>query len=753
MAYLVQGNALELSKAFGQEWMTIESSDTCMDPELMERELSQTRFLGTENQALYFLETWKAHVKGAYYLPGNMSASNLFCLTGMSQPFLKATESPEEYQENNVHLHFAYVNEMEELCGLMLMYRKDEPARWMLGLMKNGHLAPQDRIVIFLSSFDLDPYLMIEEQKINVSSVSPSQDFLREQINSPIIHALLHNIFKMNHGVIDKNSARLMHLLRLLQGTNQTTPAIDDPIDFTKINSQLLFEENFVLHLIGEHSLQLSSAMLNESLTTDSGLQKEIKNIRFVDDECINKNLLQMVILFHEHQVLEQNRDFLQNHVFAKTRSGLLWNSTQINLIPYLLKHQFDLELFHLILAEEAYYSAVQILVQFGYDDDIPLFLADSDKRKELEYIHSLESIHARKLCLIFFAKGEFTLKDYTRIVKETIDFPMLAETLVALDQKDLIPIKSFKALAFKPEQHQLQSLLHHFSKEMNQAGLKKADLKKLKITELSDLIKSFSVLKNSGITDGGSYNLVLNLNNKKQGQLLRLFLPSLGKIDNIIYRRELINILYIGITQSTDAQSKAIKRITDQSLVALATNVHERFLCAKQMQDLDFEKDIIELAAEEWGIKGIRFRKVILKVEEQCKIIHERLRESMVDQEKAKLWQNADKNYRRMLYHIAYDGLMKPEIDLQPRIDQIEEEILNIVDPEIKSLFYNALIIIANILITLFTLSIANNIKEKRTGNFWFFNQTPMGEKVRALNKDVMNVITSPEPEPSLSP
>ena len=286
--------------------------------------------------------------------------------------------------------------------------------------------------------------------------------------------------------------------------------------------------------------------------------------------------------------------------------------------------------------------------------------------------------------------------------------YPLLAETLVALDQREVILVKSLKKLALDPFEHQQQSILHHFSAQLAQSGSIKADLKKLNVEELAELIKSFFVLKKTGIAAGNSYTLALK--NNRQGQLLRLFLPNLDKVDNASHREALINILYTGIHYGPVRQGRIIQGITDSELLVLAKNLHERFICAKQMQDLNFEKEIVALAAEDWSIKGRRFRQVILRVEEECKVVHERLRGSYADREKVSQWQRAEKNYRRMLYCITYDGLTQSDVDVRERINQAEREVLNIVDPEVKSLLYKAFIVIANIIITALTLGIAHS-------------------------------------------
>ncbi|BCA97149.1 hypothetical protein TUM19329_35100 [Legionella antarctica] len=367
-----------------------------------------------------------------------------------------------------------------------------------------------------------------------------------------------------------------------------------------------------------------------------------------------------------------------------------------------------------------------------------------------MEYIHRLEHVDAKKLCLIFWAKSNLKIEGYKKIVAETVAFPLLAETLVALDQGEVIPVETLKKLALNPLEHQQQSFLHHFSAQIAKLDSVKSYLKKLNVEELAELIKSFFVLKKTGVPVSDKYTLALR--NNRKGQLLRLFLPNLEKVDNISYRKELINVLYTGVIYGPVRQGMIIKNITDRNLLALAKNLHERFICAKQIQELNFKKEIVALAAEDSGIKGRRLRKIILQVEEKCKFVHERLRVSVADQNMVRQWQRAEKNYRIMLYCIAYDGLTQLDVDVRGRIAQEERKVLDILDPEVTSFLKKAFIVIANIVITALTLGIANSIKMSSTGNYWFFNQTRLGEQIRALDREVIGVIDLPRPDPVLS-
>lgn len=778
MTYLVQGNVQELFRAFEQQWLIGEYHDDSS----MDGDLYKTRFLGNETQAKYFINTWKTRADSTYYVPGNMSAGNLFWVLGSSKPLYKPNESLRDYKDNFVHQHFAFVNEEHELCGLMLMYREDEPAQWMVGFAKNNHLPPEQRPVMIWSGFDLSPFLGATDHGLTFTTTDSSNTLWRTQVRSSLVehllehvikdkdieprfirlthllrfiqihvlHSVMHNIIQVETGEINAKRAYLFFQEHMKGGQNKQRGVPTDLINPDDFQFELLFAENPALDLITKYKLSLSSVMLKDCLSPNSQLREEIEKIVLCDDEQINRNILQMVILFYEEKVLNEHRSFLQKHIFIKTRGGTLWNHAQIHLIPFLLKNNYSMELFTEVLSKETYYYSILTLIQLGYTYNIPQFLVNPDKCNQLDYIHQLDNSYLKKLCLIFWAKGELHFKDYQKIVQAAKEYPMLAETLVTLDQTEGTHVNTLKELALNPQQHQQLSVLHHYAEQFDKAPFIRADLKQLNADELSGSINSLRVLKNSGVAPGDSY--AMTIKNNKHGQLLRLFLPGLAKIRNEIHGQQLIKILYIGIKNGVGTLGKAIQEITDKELLYLARQFHDRFICAKQMQDLQFNDHMIALAAREEGILGHRFRKIILRVEAECKLVQEELRKSSANTDAVGKWQKIDKIYRRTLYSIAYDGLTHIGTDIKAHMHHIENQILNIVDPKVESWLFHILISIANAVILFFTLGIANDFKEKSTGNYWFFNQTRLGEQLRKLDKQVIAEIESPGPAPILS-
>ena len=324
------------------------------------------------------------------------------------------------------------------------------------------------------------------------------------------------------------------------------------------------------------------------------------------------------------------------------------------------------------------------------------------------------------------------------------------------MDKTGTVSIKQLKALALNPQKHIQKSILYHFS---DQLKLNESVLNALDIEELNCLIHAFTVLKSNAGTKADMYDLAVKKN--EQGQLLRLFLPHLAGIADPVYTKVLIDLLYLGIKRGPVSQGKAIASIKDKEfqelkdkelqelklkeLQGLAIDLHERFVCSKTIQTLGFKSDIISLAAKPKDDSASKFRQIILRVEDQCKQIYARLQSSSPDKQKAHAWQNTEKEYRKTLYTIASKAISDPDYDFRSQLDLEQTKILKIVDPEIKSLVETVLVVIANIFISVLTLGIANEIKYRKTGNYWFFNHSASGEELRALDKELTGIISPP--------
>lgn len=376
----------------------------------------------------------------------------------------------------------------------------------------------------------------------------------------------------------------------------------------------------------------------------------------------------------------------------------------------------------------------------------------------------------------------------------------MAIDTLVAfqleLDGKTITYPKAFTALSdLKKELHQRKlefarnphdALVHLKTKlSPNKLGaiFKRLD-ELLKDTthglgkkNMESATKALTALTDLKVEDRTRFRLVINKD--KKGQALRLLLPQLADVADTAKRQELIKVLYASVNLDIPVQGQALEAIKDPEQLALAKKLQERFICVNQLQDLKAKTEAIvlhelteeeqavvsrNLKAEEQAIifaaerdnkMAARFRQIIVRVEKQCGAVSERVSASGSLSMKRN-WEAAESNYRSELYRIAYHVLTSPAADMsanfsaaKKKIREEEKKLLLIVDPKINSTLHKALLVIADVLIALLSLGIANLIKKQQTGNSLFFNQTRSGEDVRALGQKVKGLI-EPEPEPT---
>lgn len=752
MPYLVCGNMEQLFFAFDYPGIVAHSDAQ----DVSDKDIPRTSFIGSEADAKQHLKLWQQKLARNYYAQGNMTAGVLQLLFG-PEPFKKSTETFEECKMQYVCRDFAYIDDQQQACGFMVMYRRDDPSQWVIGCLKKGQDIPKNRKVMLLSSFDPGSAIKKPVPGVTIKAVSLVENPLMEQLGAAIPREVLKKVLNTN-GEITKHFERIKFLTRFFSATAQEV-VLRDPINFSKLNLEKLFGENPTLDLIEQYGLDLSFAMLQDCLVDGSGLSHELTSIKLTDNQKLNKNLLRMTLTFYEDKTLEENRDLLNDLEFIRLFGALMWDKRQIKLIPFLRSKNYDTKLMQFILSDEIYYGAVSRLVEMGLTQDVLALLEDLDKREELKFIHELADEDCKRLCLVFWVKDALTIERYNELVAATERYPLMASTLVDLDKKGVVigGVEGLRQMALAPKEHLQKSIVHHFFSADNEHFYVKS-LDKLSLDELDAASKALNVLKNSGSDERKQYRLIVG--HDKQAKSLRIFLPQIAAIKNRAARQELINILFKGINLGIAIQGQAVLQLGDKEIVPLAKDLCDRFICVTQLQDLDFADEVATWVAQEHNKKARCFRQIVLQVEERCKQISTRLSSTVHYRDMHVMWQQEEANYRKNLYTIAYATLMNPNgskgAELNKaieRINAIEKDILRVLDPPVESDIYKALIVITNILITALTLGLANYIKFKTTGNPWFFTQTKLGEEVRAGNKKIIDTIKSEDEEPGESP
>ncbi|MFT4059345.1 MAG: hypothetical protein QM652_07335 [Legionella sp.] len=728
MPYLVKGNAQQVFLAFGQSITPDNSISSVPDGDL-----SRILFIGDEEQANVYYQEWQKPSVTPYYKQGNLNAEILSLLLGPF-PLQKEDEDYDEYDVQYANICLAYVDENNQPCAVMLIFRRDDLNQWMLSFTRNAHLEPQKREVMLLSSFDFKNFL-VPRSKLHVKSVAFTHNTLKQNLHSPVITALLSNLLTETEGV-KVHAERIKVLARKLQ-IKEGQVTLPEPIDFSKIDYPSLFVENPALDLLIKHNCSsfLSLNGIADLLTESSVLADEIDKILPSEDQRLYRNLLRMTVAYFENNTLKENRNLLADREFLSQFSDLA-DKEQVHVVAFLYRNhqQYPKEVIHLILLEPRYFKAVNCLVQMGFAQDVCELLTVRHKQDELEYIDSISNEDAKRLCLVFWIKGKLTIEGYKKIVAETKKYPFMASTLVALDKENLVErwIDGLAELALSPQKHLPESIKYHFDVSDK--------LKHRSESELMTALKALDTLKCSDMQK--YFHLVLA--QEDAGNALRLFLPQIAEIKDTACRQALIEIFAVNCNIAS--MERAIARINNLQWRALANDLKQRYMCGHYLRVLGFNDEMVTWTVQEKSLRTARFRKIIMKVEEQYNLITDIVSEKTSYRQIQSSWEDKKADYRRELYNIVYKILSSPNTfekaslaKVKKDIEAHKQNILKEINPPSDSILHAVLVGLANIVISILTLFIANIYNLRETGDFLFFNKNTPATKVCILANQVI--------------
>lgn len=732
----MRGNAQQLAVLFDKTWLFGQEADTPAG-EAINSDLARSFFLGGQAAAEHYVSAWQKAQGAKTYMQGDMTAVNLFLLLNANQLLKKENEDPLEYQKNLAVLSFAYLNEQQEPCGFTIYYRKDEPAKWLIAHSQNPPAALGQRQLSLLASFNLQPFFTDKPHPpIVAEKVDREQNPLMAQLGSPLVKKLLEQGLFTTEGEINPTFARIGYLLRRPKVERQAK--VDDPLPLEAINPQFFFADNPSLDCLTKYNLPLPSKLLMECLSKSSALGRELESLKLTYSQEINACLLRITLHCYEQGILNDYRDVVQAQLIDKARVGTIFNDEQIQLAIMLIQKKYPSGLMQQILGQHAYYTAVKELINLELTEDIPTFFANPVKLAELALFDTVAESDLKQLCLIFWVKGRLHESEYKAIIKAGETYHLLANTLIALDKSGEVSINELKTLALNPQKHLQQSIIHHFAQDY---PVNKVVLDKLSVRELTRLNEAFVVLKGRTAVEPVVFDEAARDNG--QAELLRLLLPTLSTIYKQAYQDQLIDLLYVGIQTGSITLDKQIAKLEDPKLKALAMDLRNRVLCAKQMQKLDLGDELISMAAAPYGDEAMRFRKVILRVEEACKKINTHL-DVKANEKQRKNWQDAELGYRKSLYMLVYKVIKDPSYVYAPDLEATQRAMLQNVEPEVKSWLQKILNVVANAF--LYALGLASHAYEKKPNIAWFVNRTDSGDDLRHLDKDIQEPLRRPK-------
>ena len=720
MLYLLKGSAQEVFTAFGQQSFILPSPKLEEEKNTFIKDISRSPFLGTEAQAQVLYSTWSSSAAFTYYAQGNIFGGILKCLFG-SMPLLKEDEDIEYYQKQYAQLAFAYVDEHNRPCAFFCNFRKDQVHEWHIGLIRNTHLTPKEREICLLSSRELNL-----QEPMPVKRVPWLKNPLALFSHAPLIQKLIPLISDGND--INPDLLQLNLVLRYLNVTGSRLN-LWNAINFNQFDIQNVLVPNPLLDLILETKLDRERLVTIEFLANINHIDSAIKVKLLSQDTLSSKlKLILFFVLYHAHR-LDLFLRLVDEAQFIQLIPKYPQDAYQVGAFCFLYLHQVPQDIVESILADVDFRRLVN---DYLSQNPTPDFL------KGLNYLAQLPPSSGRTLCLFFLEHAPLTRDGYQEILQAAVDSPLMPEAFFYLLRNNLLKggIKERVKWILSPHDHLWPTINIHFFK--NQAiNPIPGDQSPMAIGFLRSIMQVLILLKECDIDEKNKKHQLLEMG--ARGNFLRLLLLYLPQVPPL-EKKLLINLVFDGLENS--ARSIEVNHLP----VALHSSAQEL------LQKISLGHILLKSSAEEatyrWSVTTRDLRKwqcfniLTQKIEQTFTLVEHHLQQSAY-QEQGQRWQQQKIIYQRNLHRIICHALESKD-DRQSILEQAkwslksnQQQCTDFIEPS-HSLILILLIKLANFIISVLTLTLANHIKKRCTGYGQFFTYSKTSEQLCLLTRAV---------------
>jgi hypothetical protein len=299
MPFLISGDARTVYVVFGFEDLLAGLED----PTAHERDIARTRFFGSASDCEEHRGIWMDPRKTpvTHYSQGNMDAANLVLLFSQQEEEVKK-------------VFFAYVDKYGVLSGLLIRFSK-APDRWMIGLIKNTNLLPNQRLVFIMTSFDPALFCQLD---CSITEVSTTNNQLIRAIASPMLEKFIGQILLSNeqlHPAFDVIELFLQYALPQTEFLNnkELLQAFDEKMPVILTNE--------VLKLLQHHHLAPTPQQVLRCLEPESELYRLLNAFKPGENKTKDRDQLAMLLKLDElglnqyQQSIRDDKEIMRNLV------------------------------------------------------------------------------------------------------------------------------------------------------------------------------------------------------------------------------------------------------------------------------------------------------------------------------------------------------------------------------------------------------------------------------------------------------
>ncbi|MGQ3889101.1 hypothetical protein ACQUW5_08735 [Legionella sp. CNM-1927-20] len=760
MLYLIRGTSEKIYKTFGLSAL-LRAGTTSKD---IEKDLFRTLFLGSKEDCQYHIHTWLDRAKSdyKYYSQGNMSAGNLFLLFGL-EPFFKENEELTDYYTNKVNFHFAFIDQNKVLNGLSLYYRRDDPTKWMIGLIKHTNLAPNERKVFILTSVNPEPFTKNKKARPgNLISATEAVIFTA-LLNQPLLTRLL-NLSITPNGQINSNLEVVGQFLQYVDLSDNYQDNQELLATLKESPSEIL--SNKALQVAQYLQLELSISQVFNCLDETSLLYR---CICYLSQFKVTKARQSgdLLLLFNQAGLIEKWDIVMQNKLLAKHLFAVS-SSLQVSFLKYAFSDEFIPSLLFLVNHNEfaSFYEKLN-----KEEKNINIIWRNLALLAQLEWQLPKENFKRALLFKLIFNITNIacfqtlinTLQNNELNLEKIFNATELAQFLADgfyfshLSWQDTI---NLARLCQTTEQAQACHNLFKLGCNLNTISSLLAAPWQLPIlnnlamfeTNKPTIFESLNSLKTQPNPNRKSTLIqavkLLETNEHSIAPFLKDDLKSeqLCQVPNLLKKQKptvqpiLMKMAYTTITtgriELLPAELNLLKgEVSSYFIFQFIATL--KIMNSLETLQLDNSKEIVEFLTQTNKERAL-FIKVISTLEYECHKIRTRLRQELPD--KLEEVEQEEKIYRKKMYSIIFKQINYPtsEKDLLREIKAAERPFLAVADIDHHPWLRYTLATITNTVTLLLTAGLANFYHYKRSGDFFFFQHTASRESIKALDINI---------------
>ncbi|WP_419419734.1 hypothetical protein ACNVED_00045 [Legionella sp. D16C41] len=759
MLYIIKGTSDKIYKLFGLS-VLLGSGTKSAD---IAKDVFRTLYFGDKENCQYHIKTWLDGTKSNHscYSQGNMSAGNLFFIFG-SEPFIKENDELENYYLNKVNLAFAFVDQNKELNGLSLYYRRDDPTKWMIGLIKNTNLIPSKRQVYILTS--VNPKSFVKDEKLGTQhfiSATEKNNFV-ETLNDPFLAKFINFIIKSD-GQIETNAEVIGQFLNYVSLNNEFK---ENKESFLLKESLPVLLSNQALQVAQQLDLQLSLSQIKQCLDEKSLLPRYLCQLRQLN-VTEARNLASLLLSFEEAKLIEKWDIILSNEQLAKYLLEAA-NSLTDSLLKDAFSDEFIDSLLFIINQDvfnffyekinKAGGKAKDIWSNLAYLSQLKWELPKEVFKKEVlcQLICSINDISSLKTLLI--AANEIDLN-----LENIFNPSTFAQFLIDGFYISHVPWQKLIELARMCQTKEQSEVCHNLIKlglsletiefwlaapGMHSifANLFKYEADKQVILTTLELLKSkpfngiSKIQRNLELLNLAELSIAPILKDDTKGKQLLQIMHLIAGQDKAL-QLKLVKIAYGVITTDhvEDLKFDFNNILKNEKNTLFIYQFLATLRIINSLKTLfPASKDMLNLLTQS-SEERLLFLKGLTTLENECHKIKKRFKQDLSNN--LEVIEQADRNYRQKMYLIIFNQISNPapKNKLLTEIKSAERDFLKIVDVDQRPWLRYMLAAIANSVALLLTAGIANIYHYRQSGDIFFFQRTAAGEAIKKLDIKIM--------------